>query len=82
MAHILLVFFVALFVDTWRTAIVNMVLQTWFIFTDSYAFFCDRKAASSWLLKLLVDLPNGVHAANIGGWPKEKPHLFIDIAGL
>ena len=59
-----------------------MVLQTWLIFTDSYAFFCDRKAASSWLVKLLDDLQNGVHAANMGVWPKESPHLFIDMASL
>ncbi len=82
LAHVLLVFLVALLVDARCSAVVDMVLQAGLVFAFRHPFLGNRKPASTRLVELLDDLQNGVHATDMRVGTEESSHLFINMTSF
>lgn len=82
MAHILLVFFVALFVDARRSAVVYVIVETGLVFPVSDAFSCQWKSASAGFVELFDDFKYCIHASYVRIRSVECSYALVDVSCL
>ena len=80
LAHVFLIFFVALLVDARRSAVVYVIVETGLVFSVSDAFSCQRKATSAGFVELFDDFKYCIHTSYVRIRSVECSYALVDVS--